>query len=48
MSEAEVVPLLTPVLGYDPIAGRAKTVSADKLITIIIEQHLTVNQTKAR
>ncbi|SDY50633.1 hypothetical protein [Nitrosomonas sp. Nm33] len=40
--------IIDPVLDYVPIASRTKAVSADKLITIITEQHLTVNQTKAR
>lgn len=34
--------IIDPVLDYDPKAGRTNTVSADKLITFINKQHLTV------
>ncbi len=35
--------IIDPVLDYDPKAGRTKTVSANKLIAFINEQHLTVS-----
>lgn len=35
--------IIDPVLDYDPKAGRTKTVSADKLIAFVNEQHLTVS-----
>lgn len=35
--------IIDPVLDYDPKAGRTKTVSADKVITFINEQKLTVS-----
>ena len=34
--------IIDPVLDYDPKAGRTKTVSANKLIAFINEQHLTL------
>ena len=34
--------IIDSVLDYDPKAGRTKTTSADKLVTFIHEQHLSV------